>query len=404
MTDGSFLHHVDAWIRGAIGEERITFGELVAQLPGVDPAVVAARLKLDDARELAARVRWADVTDMSGTDARLPVPHPLDFDWRFATATTAALADELVARDLTVTLLGVPSLWLVLREHLSAGRLHLLDANPLLANLPSSDSSGHRATIVDLLNDPIPSLTPAEIVVVDPPWYPEVVTAFLWAATSLVQDGGEIWLSVPPVGTRPGVRAEREELLEQATAYGLQLRSQKAGALRYACPPFERAAMRASGLLKFVPHDWRQGDLLVFERARRSAAVRPTVRWRRWAERAIQGVRLRVDERAPSLSNDPRLLSLVEGDILRSVSRRDPLRASVRVWTSGNRVFGCDAPERLLSVIDALAAGRSIEEFEHAVAAEVQALVDHERREYICSDDGGLVVAVPSGTRRYRSE
>ena len=47
-----------------------------------------------------------------------------------------------------------------------------------------------RPSIVDdghLLADPIPPLAPADIVVVDPPWYPEVLAAFLWAAVPLVR-------------------------------------------------------------------------------------------------------------------------------------------------------------------------------------------------------------------------
>lgn len=401
MSDSAFFADVDRWIREAMSGGELTFGRLVARLPGVDPSIVAARLELDHARDIAARVRWVDVADEPEVEPRLPIPHPLDFDWRFTHATTAALTDELSARGASATLLGAPSLWLSMQGRLPASRLHLLDANPLLAGL--SDVPEHRATIVDLLTDPVPTLAPADVVVVDPPWYPEVLAAFVWAAVPLVREGGDVWLSAPPLGTRPGVRRERDTLLEQARSYGLTLRSMRPGALRYARPPFERAAMRTAGLLHFVPNDWRQGDLFVFERSGSLAAPRTALRWRRWAERTIAGVRIRVDEAAPPLSEDPGLRSVVEGDVLRSVSRRDPVRASVRVWTSGNRVFGCDAPRRLLDILDAINGDRRLAASERSVAEALQALVEQERREYICSDDGGLLVPAPSQKRGDRT-
>ena len=123
-------------------------------------------------------------------------------------------------------------------------------------------------------------------------------------------------MSVPPLGTRPGVCAERDALLEQAYTYGLTLRSGQIWRAPVPSPPFERAAMRASGLLHFVPNDWRQGDSARFERTGSLAVPRPAVRWRRWSERAIGGVRVRVDQPAQPLSEDPRLRSVVDGDVL----------------------------------------------------------------------------------------
>ena len=56
---------------------------------------------------------------------------------------------------------------------------------------------------------------------------------------------------------------------------------------------------------------------------------------------------------------DPRLKSLVPGDILPTVSRRDPRRQQVDVWTSGNRVFACDGLNVLELIFQALACGTS---------------------------------------------
>jgi dihydroorotase-like cyclic amidohydrolase len=61
------------------------------------------------------------------------------------------------------------------------------------------------------------------------------------------------------------------------------------------------------------------------------------------------------------------LRSIVPGDILPSVSRRDPRRANADVWTSGNRIFACGGTSTLVTIIDALAARQMPE-----VAVEVQ--------------------------------
>ena len=398
--DHQFLADVDTWIRDALSAGELGFGELVKMLPGVDPALVASQLRKSPA--LDTKVHWPEVAHSDQQESDLPVPHPLDFDWRFTPPTIAALTSELVGRT-AVTLVGTPSLWISLKGRLPSSRLHLLDANPLLVRPPRSGVSKSQVRIVDVLTDPIPRIAPAEVVVVDPPWYPEVIEGFLWVAASLAIEGGEVWLSVPAPGTRPGVLMEREKLLEQAASYGLKLRSLREGALRYACPPFERATLRASGMLRFVPADWRKGDLFIFERIGSIVGDRPLAHQQRWTECSLEGVRIRVDTTSPARGENPQLISLLEGDVISSVSRRDPLRSVVRVWTSGNRVFGCEAPHRFLKIVEALHRKRTIPSSFSEVAARLLVLVDLERREYICSDDSRIVVPSSSGRGRTRT-
>jgi hypothetical protein len=52
---------------------------------------------------------------------------------------------------------------------------------------------------------------------------------------------------------------------------------------------------------------------------------------------------------------DPRRLHLVPGDVLPSVSSRDPVRPTVVVWTGSNRVFGCRDPHVLAAIACAVA-------------------------------------------------
>jgi hypothetical protein len=55
---------------------------------------------------------------------------------------------------------------------------------------------------------------------------------------------------------------------------------------------------------------------------------------------------LRVSGEAQSEQTS--LISLIEDDILPTVSRRDPRRRLAQVWTSGNRIFRTENPQLLL--------------------------------------------------------
>lgn len=81
-----------------------------------------------------------------------------------------------------------------------------------------------------------------------------------------------------------------------------------------------------------------------------------------WREVTLNGTRIRFrasqdDTAAPT---DPRLLRLADGDVLPSVSRRDPLRGQIAVWTCGNKVFGCRSPGLLAVIAAALASGQPV--------------------------------------------
>jgi hypothetical protein len=108
-----------------------------------------------------------------------------------------------------------------------------------------------------------------------------------------------------------------------------------------------------------------------------------------WTERVLGRVRLRV-RLGCDVAHDPRLTRLVEGDVLPSVSRRDPRRVEARVWTSGNRVFGCTAPSKLLRLLDdpdLSDMGADVPSAWLRDAREsVKTVVHREEEEYICSD------------------
>ena len=378
-----------ARVKAATAHSSVSFAELLQSLNGADPAAVAVALASS-----GCTVTWERAVPRAMVlDTRLPVPHPLDYDWRFSRQTVEYLAAELSEVGGAVALLGTPSLFLHLAVERAIGdRPWLLDRNVALRHtLPREVLD--RILVTDIASDGVPKLE-ARALVVDPPWYPQATKAFLWAARECSVPGAHVLVSTAPVGTRETVSEERADLLQWAESVGLVLVEQRPGALTYDMPPFERNALRALAILDFVPEAWRKGDLLIFERLREpEVAVRPTSEPSQngWVERVFDRVRVRIDVSGPDESADPALLSLVPGDVLPTVSRRDPRRAAVRVWTSGNRVFGCRAPSLLLQALDSLPPA-SLTSAETAAKGAIEALVVMERGEYTRSEDEHAVV------------
>jgi SAM-dependent methyltransferase len=363
----SFEAMVDEFVRAAIQQAAPDcFDDLVVNLPGVYPTdALSAVERLEQYGELdavtLARLRRRGSIGQPPPTAHnpLPVPHPLDFDWRFSTGAVQRLVSECRSRsgDTRPILLGAPSVFWALRESKSTPAL-LLDANPAVIDVLAG-GDGHDARLCDLRCDDLPDEQSA-VVVVDPPWYREHERLFLWAAARLCRPGGTVLVSVPAVGTRPGVRADREEAFAWAERLGFEVDAIEAGELGYVSPPFERNALVAVGL-SGMPYEWRNGDLVVMRLRERRIVTRPaTAVGTRWPEVVIGSVRLRIRPAGSGGSDhvvDPRLRAVVPGDVLDSVSRRDPRREKVDLWTSGNRVFGVRSVEALIAIIQSQAAG-----------------------------------------------
>lgn len=361
---------VDTWTLAAVRAGPTSFDDLVCHLPGVYPTDARASLdrllasgRIDEAdweRAVHRRARPAPPSR-----ATLPVPHPLDFDWRFAGEALDALVaacERLAGPDVAVASIGAPSL----HERLSlvGRRSTLVDANPDMIAAMAALGAGH-AVHARVGCDPLPTLT-APVVVIDPPWYPEHVRLFLWAASRLCADGGAVLLSFPPAGTRPGVAGERTDAIAYAAAVGLAHDDIRRGELAYRSPPFERLALIAAGYAD-LPEDWRRGDLLVFRAGRPRVKATPpgaAIDDAEWLVIPAGPTRIKVrtprTRRPSAMPVASRLMPVVDGDVLPTVSRRDPRRAQVAVWTACNRVYACADVDMLIAVADAIDGGADV--------------------------------------------
>jgi hypothetical protein len=377
MRDNEFEHTLDEWVQSALHRGLCTFSELVRSLPGVYPADAARavkRLRIELPRE------WQVVSSHSTRPSldNWPVEHPLDFDWRFTPETVRFLIDQCPEPNTGSTaLLGAPSL---AREAANRGRqtdVSLFDCSPALLTAVQDWCPGITVTCTDLVWGSSVEFGDAALAVADPPWYPEHIVAFLWAASRLTRVGGRVLVSLPPVGTRPSILSEREKIISHANTFGLRLLTVEPGTLAYQTPPFERNSLGAVDITA-IPGDWRRGDLAHFVTADKACVPRPIPDrpQEAWEEVSIGSVRIKCRARPNGNFRDPTLLPIVPGDMLTSVSRRDPARVTADVWTSGNRIFRC-AGANLFRVI--MSVVRSGDDVNEAVAAAIgRKLTTHE--------------------------
>lgn len=173
---------------------------LVERLAGLDPLYVVpalVRIARSGSRtdaDLAAMASAAlDQLHTPTSRARrdlhgLPTEHPLDYDWRFDRPTRGAIIDAVrrVKPD-RVLLLGCPTL--AVDRRMPPVPTTLIDDNPALAvSDPSNLVRHHR---VDILNQPLFTAgVEADCVIADPPFYSEIVAAFLCAAAAGLHIGG----------------------------------------------------------------------------------------------------------------------------------------------------------------------------------------------------------------------
>lgn len=368
LATDAYSNQVDEWVQRALDEDCQTFSELVYRLPGVFPTLAIDSLHRLSARGAMTSPKVMEMNSQARQDARvtvaslatdgLPVPHPLDFDWRFTdeSVTTILAEAHLLSRHRgTLGIVGAPSV--ALRAGLASGARSVIVYDINQSVLAALQRSGARifAQCCDVLYEE-PKPAQLDVIVTDPPWYHDEICAALCFCQTLCRVGGYVLVSLPPVGTRPGLQSEREQLFATVAPLGLILERIEASRLPYRSPPFERNALRATGIIG-APVDWRRGDLAVFKK------VKPTTRscprstkpsCLEWSEVTIDAARMRMRQRREVGFSDPRLIYLVSGDVLPTVSRRDPRRSAASVWTVGNRVFGCQGNAILQVVTDAL--------------------------------------------------
>lgn len=357
--DDAFNVRVDDWVAELLSRRLLSFGDLLQTLPGVYPEVVLASVdRLAAGGRVASSVaalirRQSKTAEQRYVRPRclLPLPHPLNFEWRFTSETSRRLLDTastLGRADSRLLLFGTPSL--AVEAMSSAIRRPITfvgEDNAVTKRIAALNDVIDRPLDIAVCANDFPR-DRASVVVVDPPWYIDFFRPMLRAAAAACEMGGFVLASLPPVGARPTATADRTLIARLAQRLGLDHVEERSGAIRYDTPFFERNVLAARGIV--VPPHWRSGDLFLFRKQRESSLPMPSKGGRRdsWTEVSIGRMRLFVRRDGVSPSGLRGILPLVEGDVLQSVSRRNPLRRKAQLWTSGNRIFATDNADLVL--------------------------------------------------------
>jgi hypothetical protein len=285
-SDAGFAEQIDRWVRHAADADDRTFGDLVRALPGFYPScvvdslrrqLVGNRIPLRRAARLISQSMSATTGGVSSLAVDgLPVPHPLDFDWRFTDEAVEKILDEvaLLGRNRgPIGVVGAPSVALRAGRTWAMNKVNAYDIDEGAVTALRQLGAGVIANRCNILTDD-PPRPKFDVVITDPPWYFDDLCSSLWFCHATSRGGGFILASIPPVGTRPGIPEERTRLLEFSSQIGLELVRIESAQLPYRSPPFEQNALRAVGVAG-APVDWRRGDLAIFAPISQAGALRP---------------------------------------------------------------------------------------------------------------------------------
>lgn len=359
----SFDEKVDLSVMQCISRGASEFTDILASMPGVYPTAALGSIRRlakrghINASNAAKLVKQAKHQPRQSTSYNvLPPPHPLNYEWRFDKDTSRSLlmrAFGVCASSSDCTLLlGTPTLALAAMDMNIAGHATFLgEKNAITSSISQMSRVRNQALeTIDSLSQS--SVREFRSVVLDPPWYDECILEMLPLAAKACTQGGHVFLVAAPLGARRSSITHRKSLLQLAHRCGLSLVSEAQSFARYQTPFFEANALKAAGLA--LPGDWRSADLLAFKKSVvwQHDVPSPVPVERAWVEVGIGRMRVFVDlSRYDAPCQTIQLQSIIPGDVLPTVSRRDARRAKANVWTSGNRVFRCNRPHELVAAL-----------------------------------------------------
>jgi hypothetical protein len=331
----NFTSFVDGLAVGLL-ELSPTFESFVHGMPGVLPDEALASLRRIGGTH-AERLLADALTDRAPAFLDqanlLPLPHPLDSEFRFNVDTAQILAGALLdaTRDGDeILLIGVPSVAVELAASGADRRFRYLGPdNCVTAAVGDAISDGR------LVREQGKGCT-AAAALLDPPWYPQPMRHLLKVGAFGCHPGALLNLVLPSLGTRPEIELDRETFVGFALEAGLT-RTNSGGPVCYRTPLFELAALERQGIARLP--NWRRGDVIGFRVGERTIDAAP---WSapRAMELTVDGVRLRLVPGASGGTEN--LVPISDREVFPSVSARASGRGAATLWTTTNRAFLVD--------------------------------------------------------------
>lgn len=330
-----------------------SFSDLMSVMDGAGPADVIDGLRRhagshDMAFQIESLLADALLTGTTPLASRqpetLPLPHPLDSEWRFASDTV----DELLGRLIEATrpgdellLVGTPTLAATLGRTAVDRRIRFVGPDDVVSAAVHDIFAGDPRFVTG-------QGAAAAAAIVDPPWYADHFTDMLSICARGCRPGAPILTVVPRTATRPGVDADIDSMLAGAMHLRLQRSDTSAMEVRYRTPLFEARSLESAGIRADLG-DWRRGDCLTLWRLDGRVPLRPARAGHPSVELTLDGCRVRL---LPGVAPTASGIRAAERDeVSASVSARSPTRGKANLWTSSNRAFVVDESASLEAMI-----------------------------------------------------
>lgn len=281
--------------------------------------------------------------------------------WPFTDGTAERLARYLASFD-TAALLGVPTVF---------GRLSSDVRSSVVLFDQDEYFFGREGTAgfnkCDLVSDiPKSYAGQFDLVLGDPPWYPDEYRAWLRTAITLAKPGGTIAFVLFPNGVRESGQRERRELLDLAAEL-LEDVSIDSKSVDYETPSFEQIQMLANGI---KPVNWRHAHLFTAKVPLICKVENLNINHIHtdWIERRVGSGRLFVDAR--SVRNGSELLEFANcrSRFLSSPSVRDVGRQRANVLSSRGHGLICSDTEKFLRLLEGIKSLSDLPSCEMAMA------------------------------------
>lgn len=347
-------------IAKTFASEPRTFVEILRSCRGAYPTIVAeclAELRHIDKKEGDLFTLKETQDELDGEALNFSVSliegNPVLCSWYFTAETCARIEKLRSWTSSRLAFLGAPMLyeWFC-RRQVGVTRT-LLDVdhavvdsllgvlNPLVERVCRYDTAEELPA--DLLGQ-------ADIVFLDPPWYPECYDLWLRRAAQIAPEG-MVFFPLFPELTRPTAATQREELLDRLKSCTSEFFVLE-DFVEYVIPTFEQPYLESFGLRGLG--SWKMADLLIVKLLNTTsveqafpASAFPDRR-RHWEEIEVKMMRFFVDVSTPIPGAG--MLSLpASGRLFASPSRRDPQREILNVLTSRGHGLSSSDPLKLVS-------------------------------------------------------
>jgi hypothetical protein len=322
----------------------------------------------------------------------LKIPHPLDYEWRNTPKSLDFITDLLLKKlevNDSITIMGMPTLFRSLCLRDVPQKVTLVEKNKPIIDALNELIRGDKTRSIeelDIFKAKPNLLEKSQCVVMDPPWYDEYFKQFVWLAAQLLETGGMLIISIPPINTRSNILEERNNWINFCKDQGLCIEELMPEALEYAMPFFEFNSLNAAGVSNLLPF-WRKGDLAMFRKHNENSSLRPKVRINeeKWVEIEIDSIRIRVkiDESNLVNSDNLEIENLVEGNgILPTLSTNDSRRKKANIWTSGNRIYSVNNVQLALKFLNEFKNCGNIKNVKNPLTELILYLSKVEKKEY----------------------